>query len=206
MKVAVFVSGTGTNLRALLAADQAGEISPAEITVVVCNRPNAPALDHARRAQKATVVVDHKDYAGRQPFEDALASALAKYDVGLIVLAGFMRILTPRFLSAYEDRTINIHPSLLPAFPGMNAQKQALEHGAKITGCTVHFVTAGVDQGPIILQAAVPILEGDDEERIKNRILEKEHEILPRAVKLFAEGRLTIEDGKVRIARRSRDG
>ena len=175
MNVAVLVSGNGTNLLALLAADKAGEIAPARITVVVSNRPGARALDHAKRAQKATVVVDHKDYAERQLFEDALRSALEEHQVDLIVLAGFMRVLTSRFVSAYENCIMNIHPSLLPAFPGIGAPKQALEHGAKITGCTVHFVTAGVDQGPIILQAAVPVLEDDDDERIKARILEKEH-------------------------------
>jgi phosphoribosylglycinamide formyltransferase-1 len=186
MRIGVLVSGSGTNLQALLDAERAGTLAPAEIACVISNKPDVKALDRARDAGKVAVVVDHKGYGGREPFEDALCGVLDVHRVEAVVLAGFMRLLTARFLDHYPDRVLNIHPSLLPAFPGVDAQKQAFEHGVKVTGCTVHFVNPELDAGAIVLQAAVPVLPDDDVERLRARILEQEHLLLPRAVSLLA--------------------
>jgi phosphoribosylglycinamide formyltransferase-1 len=158
------------------------------------------ALERAAAAGKPALVVDHKQFAGREAFEDALLRALAEHGAQAVVLAGFMRILTPRLLGRFPERVVNIHPSLLPAFPGVDAQKQAFEHGVKVSGATVHFVDAGLDAGPIILQEAVPVLDGDDAEALRLRILAREHELLPRAVQLLAAGRLRVEGRRVTIA------
>jgi phosphoribosylglycinamide formyltransferase-1 len=166
---------------------------------VVSNRPGALALLRARAAGKPALVVDHSAYPDRAGFEDALLAVLAAHAVEAVTLAGFMRLLTPRFLDAFPDRVVNIHPSLLPAFPGVDAQRQALEHGVKVTGATVHFVDAGLDSGAIIAQAAVPVLEGDTVESLRARVLEREHELLPWAVHLLGAGRLARTGRKVRV-------
>jgi len=197
MRIAVLVSGSGTNLQALLDAAARGELAPAEIVCVISNRPGVRALERAAAAGVPALVVDHKQFPGREPFERALLAALAEHRVEAVVLAGFMRLLTSGFLDRFPDRVINIHPSLLPAFPGVDAQRQAFEHGVKVTGATVHFVDAGLDAGPIILQAAVPVLDGDDVETLRARILEREHELLPRALALLAAGRLTRDGRRV---------
>ena len=197
MKLGVLVSGTGTNLGALLDAEAVGGLAPGQIAGVVSNRPGVAALERAARAGKPALVVDHRAFAGREPFEDALLEALAGLGAQAIVLAGFMRILTPRFLSRFPDRVLNIHPSLLPAFPGVDAQRQAFEHGVKVTGCTVHFVDPGLDSGPIVLQACVPVFPDDDVARLRARILDKEHELLPQAVQLLCAGRLARAGRKV---------
>jgi phosphoribosylglycinamide formyltransferase-1 len=199
VRLAVLVSGSGTNLQALLDAEARGALAPGEIALVVSNRPGVAALERAARAGKPAVVVDHKAHAGREAFEDALLAVLAAHGVEAVVLAGFMRLLTPRFLGRFPDRVINIHPALLPAFPGARAQEQALAYGVKVTGATVHFVDASVDGGAVILQAAVPVEEGDDEERLRARILAREHELLPRAAQLLAAGRLERRGRQVRI-------
>jgi phosphoribosylglycinamide formyltransferase 1 len=199
VRLAVLVSGTGTNLQALLDVEREGRLAPAEIACVVSNRPGVLALDRAARAGKPARVVDHKRFASRELFEDALLAALAEHRVEGVVLAGFMRLLTPRFLDHFPDRVINIHPSLLPAFPGIDAQRQAWEHGVKITGATVHFVTPEVDSGAVILQAAVPIFDDDDPDRLRRRILDVEHEILPRATQLLAAGRLRRDGRRTHI-------
>jgi phosphoribosylglycinamide formyltransferase-1 len=199
MNVAVLVSGSGTNLQALLDAAARGELRPAEIACVISNRPGARALERAAAAKVPATVVDHRGFAGREPFEDALLATLAEHRVEAVVLAGFMRILTPRFLDRFPDRVLNIHPSLLPAFPGVDAQRQALEHGVKVTGATVHLVDAGLDAGPIVLQEAVAVLEDDDVETLRARILEREHALLPRAVALLAAGRLVRDGRRVRV-------
>ena len=197
MRIAVLVSGSGTNLQALLDAAARGELAPAEIVCVISNRPGVRALERAAAAGVPALVVDHKQFPGREPFERALLASLAEHRVEAVVLAGFMRLLTSGFLDRFPDRVINIHPSLLPAFPGVDAQRQAFEHGVKVTGATVHFVDAGLDAGPIILQAAVPVLDGDDVETLRARVLEREHELLPRALALLAAGRLTRDGRRV---------
>lgn len=200
MKLGVLVSGRGSNLEALLRAEAEGRLAPGEVAVVASNRPGVRALEIAAAAGKPAVVVDHKRFADRGAFEDALAAALAEHGVEAVICAGFLRVLTERFLGRFpSDRVLNIHPSLLPAFPGLHAQRQALEHGVKVSGCTVHFVTTDLDGGPIVLQAAVPVLDDDDEARLSARILEKEHEILVRATQLLAAGRLERTGRRVRV-------
>ncbi len=199
MRFAVLVSGSGTNLQALLEAERSGALKPAEIACVVSNRPGVRALERAQAFGKPALVVDHKQFAGREPFEDALLETLAAHRIEAVVLAGFMRLLTPRFLDRFQDRVLNIHPSLLPAFPGVDAQRQAFDYGVKVTGATVHLVDAGLDAGPVVLQAPVAVLDGDDVETLRARILEREHELLPRAVALLAAGRLQREGRRVRV-------
>jgi phosphoribosylglycinamide formyltransferase-1 len=200
MRLAVLVSGGGTNLQSLLDAEKAGRLAPGEIVCVVSNKPGVRALERAAAAGKPAIVVDHKAFAGsREAFEDALLAALAEHRAEAVVLAGFMRVLTPHFLSRFPDRTINIHPALLPAFPGIDGPAQAFAYGVKLAGCTVHFVDATVDGGAIILQAAVPVLDTDDTEALRARILEQEHQLLPRAAQLLAAGRLLRDGRHVRI-------
>ena len=196
MRAAVLVSGGGTNLQALLdARDDLG----AELRVVVSNRADAFALERARRAGVESMCLSHKDFATREDFDRALRDALLTRGVELVVLAGFMRVLTPVFLDAFPDRVINVHPALLPAFPGVDAQAQALAHGVKVTGCTVHLVDAGVDTGPILAQAAVPVRDDDTVETLRARILAEEHRLLPAAVRDVAAGRVTREGRRARV-------
>jgi phosphoribosylglycinamide formyltransferase-1 len=199
MNVGVLVSGSGTNLQALIDRGRRGELGPARLTVVGANVPDCPALARARAAGLATFVIDHRDYSARAGFDRALVTALRSHQVDLVVMAGFMRILGDDFLASFPDRVVNIHPALLPAFPGVHAQKQAHARGVKIAGCTVHFVDGGVDTGPIIAQAAVPVLEEDDAEALRARILAEEHRLLPAVVRAIAERRVIIEDRKVRV-------
>jgi phosphoribosylglycinamide formyltransferase-1 len=199
LKTGVLISGSGTNLQALLDAAAAPDY-PAEITLVVSNRGNAQGLARARAAGIATQVVDHRDFADRAVFDGALNLVLSDAGCELVCLAGFMRLLTPTFTEAWRDRLINIHPSLLPAFKGLDAQAQALAAGVRISGCTVHFVRPEMDAGPIIVQGAVPVLEGDDSASLSARILEVEHRIYPLALRLIGEGRVSVEDDVVTIA------
>ncbi len=196
--VGVLVSGSGTNLQALIDAC-ARPGFPAEIAVVVSNVPGAFALERAKKAGIPTAVVEHSAFSSRETFEAELVKVLRQYEVNLVCLAGFMRLLGPAFLRAFEGKVVNIHPALLPAFPGLHAQRQALEHGAKISGCTVHFVDEGTDTGPIIAQAAVPVLETDDERSLAARILEQEHRLYPLVLEWLAEGRVTIEGRRVKV-------
>jgi phosphoribosylglycinamide formyltransferase-1 len=200
VRVAVLVSGRGSNLGALLDAEARGELAPGEIACVVSNRPGAAALDRAAAAGKPALVVDHKAYATREAFEAALLDVLRTERVDAIVCAGFMRVLTGGFLGAFPDRVINIHPSLLPAFPGVDAAAQAIAYGVKVAGCTVHFVDPSVDGGAIIAQASVPVHDGDDAAALAARILEREHELLPRATQWLAAGRLVRDGRRVRLA------
>jgi phosphoribosylglycinamide formyltransferase 1 len=188
----VLASGGGTNLQAILDAIAAGKLD-ARIAVVVSNVEGAGALERARAAGVPTVVVDHTKHDSRRSFDAALVDVLRARGVEWVVLAGFMRLLTDVLLDAFPMRVVNIHPALLPAFPGVHAQRQALEYGVRITGCTVHLVDRGTDTGPIVAQAAVPVREGDDEETLRLRILEREHELLPRVLQWIAEGRLVAE-------------
>lgn len=198
LRVAVLISGRGSNLQAII--DAAGESgSPFELCAVISNQPRAPGLDRARRANIATRVVDHKSFASRDNFDAALARVIDAYRPGLVVLAGFMRVLTAGFVEHYDGRLINIHPSLLPAFPGLDTHQRAIASGASEHGASVHFVTTGLDSGPLIIQARVPILTGDDADTLAARVLEQEHRILPTAIRWFAEGRLTIEGDRVML-------
>lgn len=203
LSVVVLISGRGSNMEAILAASDAPDY-PARVVGVISNRPDAAGLATAQARGIPTRVVDHKDFpageAGREPFDAALAEAIDSFNPGLVVLAGFMRILSPGFVSRYEGRLLNIHPSLLPSFPGLHTHRRALEEGVRVHGCTVHLVTAKLDHGPIILQAAVPVLDGDSEASLGARVLAEEHRIYPRAVAWFAQGRLRLEAGRVRVA------
>jgi phosphoribosylglycinamide formyltransferase 1 len=195
LKVGVLISGRGSNLRALIEA-AADPAYPAEITLVISNRPEAPGLASAARAGIAhRVIADPR----RQAFAAAADAALRQSGVALVALAGYMRILDSSFVAAWRDRLVNIHPSLLPSFPGLHAQRQALAAGVRFSGCTVHFVRDAVDTGPIIAQAVVPVLGGDDEASLSDRILAAEHRLYPLAVRLFAEGRLGISGNTVVI-------
>ena len=200
MRVAVLVSGSGTNLQALLDAEARGELAPAEIAVVVSNKPGAKALDRACAASKPAIVVDHKAFATRGEFEDALLHVLDEHRVEAVVLAGFMRVLTAHFVERFPLRIVNTHPSLLPAFPGVDAAAQALAYGVKLAGVTVHFVDTSLDGGPIIAQACVPVLPGDDAHALQARIQREEHQLLPRVVQRLAAGRYTCE-GRVVVER-----
>ncbi len=188
----VLVSGSGTNLQAILDAIDAGELD-AEVAIVVSNVAGAGALERATRRSIPTRVIDHRGFPDRAAFDAALVAELQAHGAQYVVLAGFMRIVTKTLLDAFPSRVVNVHPALLPAFPGVDAQEQALRYGVRIAGCTVHFVDAGTDTGPILAQAAVPVLEGDDTASLRSRILEKEHELLPRALQWLAEGRVTVE-------------
>lgn len=188
-RVGVLASGSGSNLQALLDAD----LGDARIEVVLVNVPGARALERARSAGVPAVLVDHTHFPTRADFDAALLQALAPFALDWIVLAGFMRIITPVVLRAYPDRIVNIHPALLPSFPGIHAQAQALAAGVKVAGCTVHLVDEGTDTGPILAQAVVPVLDDDDEVRLSKRILEQEHALYPRAVRALCEGRLRFD-------------
>jgi phosphoribosylglycinamide formyltransferase-1 len=196
LSLGVLISGTGTNLQAIIDEIEAGRLS-ARIAVVISNRSRAPGLERARRHGLETMVIDHRGFASREEFDRQLAAVLNRHGVELVVCAGFMRLLSPVMLDAFPNRIMNIHPSLLPAFPGINAQRAALQHGARWTGCTVFFVSAGVDDGPIIIQAVVPILPDDDEGRLSARILCQEHRIYPYAIRLYQEGRLELQQRRV---------
>ena len=202
LRIAVLASGRGSNLQAVIDAIEAGTVQ-AKIVAVISNKKDAPALERARRHGLSTLFVDPKPYAGtsdsREAYDRALLDVLQRHDVELVLLAGYMKIVTRILVEAFANRMMNIHPSLLPSFPGLDVQKKAIEWGCKLAGCTVHFVTEGVDEGPIILQAAVPILDDDTSDTLSARILEQEHKIYPRAVQLFAEGRLRVESRRVFI-------
>jgi phosphoribosylglycinamide formyltransferase 1 len=188
----VLASGGGTNLQAILDAVAARSLD-ARVAVVIANVPGAGALERARAAGVEALTIDHRAYPDRRAFDAAIVEALRARGVEVVVLAGFMRVVTDVLLSAFPWRVVNIHPALLPSFPGIHAQAQALLHGARVAGCTVHFVDGGTDTGPIIAQAAVPVLEDDDVASLTARILEQEHRLLPTALQWIAEGRVTVE-------------
>ncbi len=200
MRVGVLVSGSGSNLQAILDAAAASALGGATVAVVISNRPGVKAIERAGAAGVEALVIDHRAFASRDDFERALVEALAARQVEWVALAGFMRLLGARFLGAFSGRVVNIHPSLLPAFPGVHAQAQALAHGVKVAGCTVHFVDEGTDTGPIIAQAAVPVRDDDDEDALSARILAEEHRLYPRVLRWLAEGRVVREGRRVMIA------
>lgn len=195
-RIVILISGGGSNMVAIAQACRS-EAWPAEVVAVISNRPDAGGLGRAAEMGIATEVVDHKAHASREAFDAALAAAIHAHRPDLVVLAGFMRVLTPGFVKAFEGRLLNIHPSLLPAFPGLHTHRQALQAGCKLAGATVHFVTAQLDHGPIVMQAAVRVLPGDTEASLAQRVLVQEHLIYPRSVRWFVQGRLALADGRV---------
>jgi phosphoribosylglycinamide formyltransferase-1 len=205
VRTGVLVSGGGTNLQALIdAASDPG--FPAEIVLVISNRPDAGALDRADKAGIAARVIRHGDYDGRAPFDAALDEALRAANCDIVCTAGFMRILTAGFVEGWRGRMINIHPSLLPAFPGLNTHQRALDASARIAGCTAHLVIPDLDAGPILAQAAVPILAGDTADSLAARVLTQEHLIYPLALKMVAEGRVRVEEGRAIISEQPAPG
>ena len=197
-RITVLVSGRGSNLEALLHAERAGAFA-GSITHVISNRPDALALEIARRHGVSTEIVDHRAFPSREAFDRALVEAIDRSEPDLVVLAGFMRVLGRDAVLRYAGRIINIHPSLLPAYPGLHTHARALADGATLHGCTVHFVTPEVDVGPIIAQAALPVRGDDDEASLASRVLALEHRLLPDAVRLFCAGRLVVEGAEVRV-------
>ena len=194
-RIVILISGRGSNMQAVLDAKP-----NAVIAAVISNNPAAEGLQIAHAAGVDTKVVDHRDYPDRTTFDRALADTIAAYRPDLIVLAGFMRILTEEFIERFSGRIMNIHPSLLPAFPGIDTHRRAIDEGVKLHGCTVHFVTPALDHGPIVIQAAVPVLPDDDEERLAARVLEEEHVIYAQAIRWFLAGRLAIEGNRVKLS------
>ena len=197
-RIGVLLSGRGSNFEALAESVAAGRVPDAEIALVVSNREDAPGIERARKRGVEARVIPSKGLE-REAYDKLVAAALREKKVELVCLAGYMRLLSPYFVAAFPNRILNIHPSLLPAFPGLEAQRQALEHGAKFSGCTVHFVDENLDAGPIVLQAAVPIEDGDTVETLSERILREEHRIYSQAVRIVLEGRYRIENRRVLI-------
>ncbi len=207
MKLGVLISGRGSNLEALLSAKAAGKLSRAEFALVASNNPDARGLDVAKSHGISTAVIDHREYKGRRSEHDrAIIAAMREAGCEAIVLAGYMRIIGPDFLAAYANRIINIHPALLPAFPGLHVQQQAIDYGVKVSGCTVHFVDEGTDTGPIILQKVVPVLETDNEDSLAARILVQEHQAIVEAVELLTNGCLQVQGRRVIVSPKAPTG
>lgn len=198
LQIAVLASGSGSNLQAIIDEIAAG-LLPAELCLVISDKPDAYALQRAQKADIPIKVLLPKDFASREEYDAQLVELLRAAGAEAVALAGYMRLVTPVLLQAFPQRVLNIHPALLPAFPGLHAQRQAFEYGVKVAGCTVHFVDEGMDSGPIILQAPVPVLDNDDEDSLTARILEQEHVIYPLALRLLAEGKLHIAGRHVQI-------
>jgi phosphoribosylglycinamide formyltransferase-1 len=205
MRLGVLASGSGSNLQALLDACADGRIPASRVAAVISNVEGARALERARNAGVPALLLPHRAYPSRDAYDAEVVRLLRQHEVDLVCLAGFMRLIGPALLSAFHNRILNIHPSLLPAFPGMHATRQALAAGVRVSGCTVHIVDEGADTGPIVIQAAVPVLDGDTEETLSARILVQEHRCYPRAVQLFAEGRVTVDGRRVSIRAASGD-
>ena len=196
--IVILISGRGSNMRSIVAA-AAQQRWPARVAAVISNRADASGLEWAREQGVATEILEHRSFPSRDAFDEALAARIDSYQPDVVVLAGFMRILGEAFVNRYDGRLLNIHPSLLPSFPGLQTHRQALEYGVKVHGCTVHFVTATLDHGPVVAQAAVPVLDVDDELTLAARVLEQEHIVYPRAVRWIVEGRVVLRDGLVRV-------
>ncbi|SFV36846.1 phosphoribosylglycinamide formyltransferase [Hyphomicrobium facile] len=201
-RTAILISGRGSNMQSLVEASRAADY-PAEIVLVASNRPEAPGIAWAKAQGLRTAIIDHKHYPSRAVFEGALQAILDEQRVELVALAGFMRLMTPAFVEHWRDRMINIHPSLLPSFKGLHTHERAIEAGVKITGCTVHFVRPEMDEGPIIAQAAVPVLPGDSPETLAARVLAIEHRVYPAALRLVAAGQVPNDQEKVTINQHS---
>jgi len=204
LKLGILISGRGSDLQSVIDGIEKGEIA-ARISVVISNEPDALGLERARRHHIPAIVVCHRDFTTRQAFEARLLEVLEEYGVGLVVLAGFMRLLTPFFLKKYPMKVINIHPALLPAFPGENVQQKAVDYGVRFAGCTVHFVDEGMDSGPIIAQAVVPVFSTDTGDALSDRILKQEHQIYPRVIHWIARGLVRVEGRRVHISGAGKD-
>jgi phosphoribosylglycinamide formyltransferase-1 len=202
--IAVLISGGGTNLQAIIDAIEAKRLD-ASIKLVLSNKADAHGLTRARKHGIPTEVLDHKKFPNREAYDQAIVDLLRARGVELVALAGFMRLLSPVFVKAYSNRIMNIHPALLPSFPGLQVQKKALEHGVRFAGCTVHFVNEECDEGPIIIQAVVPVFSDDTDETLAARILKQEHRIYPRAIQLYAEGRLQVDGRRVIVTGSAKD-
>lgn len=200
LPIGVLVSGSGSNLQSIIDHIESGQLD-AVIKVVISNSPEVYARERCRLHNIPFVVVDHRDYPLRDAFDQQMIEVLQSRGVELVVMAGFMRILTPRFLASFPMRILNIHPALLPAFPGLHVQRKAVEYGVRFSGCTVHFADDGVDTGPIIIQSVVPVYEDDDENTLGQRILREEHKIYPQAIQWYVEGRLEVIGRKVYLKR-----
>ena len=198
LSIGVLVSGSGSNLQSIIDQIESGLLD-GEIRVVISNNPEAYALERAKKHGIPIVVIRHNDFRGREDFDRRVIEVLNDYAVELVILAGFMRVITPMLLHAFPMKIMNIHPALLPAFPGTHAQRRAVEYGVKFSGCTVHFVDEGVDTGPIIIQSVVPVYDDDTEESLAARILTEEHRIYPQAIQFYAEGRIEVTGRNVRI-------
>ena len=198
INIGVLASGRGTNLQAIIEAVEEGRIE-GEISIVVSDNPDAYALKRGKQYNIDTQYIDFKEFKSREDYDKKVVECLKEKEVELVVLAGYMRILTPHFIKTYKNKIMNIHPALLPSFPGLHAQRQAIGYGVKVSGCTVHFVDEGMDSGPIILQQAVEVKDDDSEESLAERILREEHQIFPQAIQLFSQGRLIIKGRKVFI-------
>lgn len=198
LPIGVLASGSGSNLQSIIDHIEQGQLD-AVIRVVISNNPDAYALTRAEKHGIPSVVIKHQEFPTREVFDLKMAETLVSFGVDLVVLAGFMRVLSPQFLQAFPQRVINIHPALLPSFPGLHGQRQAFEYGVKFSGCTVHFTDDGVDSGPIIIQAIVPVLETDTEDTLAERILREEHRIYPQAIQFYAAGRIEIQNRQVKI-------
>jgi phosphoribosylglycinamide formyltransferase-1 len=198
LKIGILVSGRGSNLQAMIDAIEAKKIK-AEIAVVISNVPGVMALERAKKHGIKAVVIDSSEHSDKSSYEKQVIKALEDNNAGLVCLAGYMKLLSPELVRHFRGKIMNIHPALLPAFPGLHVQKKALEYGVKYSGCTVHFVDEGCDTGPIIIQAVVPVLDSDTEETLSARILEQEHKIYPEAIRLFSEGKLKVEGRRVKI-------
>lgn len=199
LNLGVLASGRGSNFQAIIDEIAAGKLKAA-LQLLIVDNPDSYAIERARRHSIDYLYINPKDFASKDDFFSAIAGALKERDIELVVLAGFMRIVRKPLIDAFPNRIINIHPALLPAFPGLHSQKQALDYGVRFSGCTVHFVDTGMDTGPVIIQAVAPVLPSDTEETLSGRILELEHRILPEAIRLYSEGRLRIEGRVVKIA------
>jgi phosphoribosylglycinamide formyltransferase-1 len=204
VSIAVLISGRGTNLQSIINAVEEKRLD-AKIEIVLSNRADAFGLERAKKHGVSTVVLDHKSYSSREAYDQAVVELLQKRGVELVVLAGFMRLLSPAFIKAYSNRIMNIHPALLPSFPGLQVQKKAVEHGVRFAGCTVHFVNEECDEGPIIIQAVVPVFADETEETLGARILKQEHRIYPQAIQLYAENRLRVVGRKVLVDGSAKD-
>uniref|UniRef100_A0A7C4AJD7 Phosphoribosylglycinamide formyltransferase n=1 Tax=Thermodesulfovibrio aggregans TaxID=86166 RepID=A0A7C4AJD7_9BACT len=198
LRIGVLASGRGSNFQAIIDEIEAGSL-PAKIEILIVDNPEAYAIKRAEKHKIPYLYINPEDFSTKEAFYEKIRDELILREVELVVLAGFMRIIKKPLLDAFPMRIINIHPALLPSFPGLHAQKQAVDYGVKISGCTVHFVDEGVDSGPVIIQAALPVHPDDSEDTLSERILKLEHKILPEAIKLFAQGRLKVEGRKVKI-------
>ncbi len=199
MKIAVLISGRGSNLQAILKAENEKKLGNAEVFLIISSNPNAAGLEFAKNYNKYAVVLDPKDYANKTEYDKKLKSIMLENDIELIVLAGFMKVLSHSFVDYFKNKIINIHPSLLPAFPGLNIHERVLEYGVKYSGCTVHFVNADVDGGPIIAQRVVEVLDGDSPDSLAARILIKEHILLPEVIKKISENKIIVNQRRVKV-------